>query len=64
MSWTPVANPTGGYSPVVLGESIWDDGATEWDVGGNIPTSFWDATSANGWSPVPSSSGSWVIVDG
>lgn len=47
MTFTEVPGTTVTYNQDNPTETVWDGGASKWDVIGNTVTSFWDTSTTN-----------------
>ncbi len=61
MPWSVVSQVNSDWGRTPEG-SIWDDGASPWDLDGNIPQSVWDVSASDPWEQVPGVGGDWSIV--
>jgi len=61
MAWTDTTSTEESWKASITGATTWDNGATVWDVFGNVETTQWDVPSEN-WADTSSASESWVDV--
>jgi len=58
-TWTPQSGGSTSYRQARAG-SVWDGGASLWDVSGNVAQSAWDAGASASWAAQSGGSTTWT----
>lgn len=62
--WTEADNGVTQVYDEGLTGSVWDSGASVWDVEGNVILSYWDVAAGTSWVDSAGQSASWVEQSG
>ena len=60
VDYTEQAGNSSSYNESITGDTVWDSGATEWDLNGNVATAYWDKPDLTAYSTESGDTPIWV----